>query len=260
MFDRLQYRILRRIAPAEPTHMDGSAFAGQSKIERLLGDAFLTQVRGRDVIDFGCGEGAEAVDLALHGARVIGVDMRESVLRTAREQAQRAGVADTCTFFTSTDTKADFVISIDAFEHFEDPANVLGIMYGLLRPGGQVFVAFGPTWFHPYGGHLFSVFPWAHLIFSEQSLIKWRSHIRSDGATRFGEVEGGLNQITIRRFERLAAESAFVVEEITLVPIRKLARFHNRLTREFSTSIVRARLRKPITAPASAQSEGNRAS
>jgi hypothetical protein len=55
------------------------------------------------------------------------------------------------------------------------------------------------------GGHLFSVFPWAHLIFSEQALIRWRSDFKSDGATRFSEVAGGLNQMTIRRFERLIA-------------------------------------------------------
>ena len=74
-----------------------------------------------------------------------------------------------------------------------------------LQPGGEVLVSFGPTWYHPLGGHLFSVFPWAHLIFSEKALISWRSAFKTDGATRFSEVAGGLNQMTIAKFEALVA-------------------------------------------------------
>jgi hypothetical protein len=51
---------------------------------------------------------------------------------------------------------------------------ILEIMYGLLKPDGRVMLCFGPIWYHPLGGHLFSVFPWAHLVFSEAALIQWR--------------------------------------------------------------------------------------
>jgi hypothetical protein len=86
------------------------------------------------------------------------------------------------------------------------------------------------------------VFPWAHLIFTERSLIRWRSDFKTDGATRFHEVEGGLNQMTIRRFERLLAESAFRVVSFDTPPIKKLRPLHNRLTREFFSSYVRCTL------------------
>ena len=105
-----------------------------------------------------------------------------------------------------------------------------------------MLVSFGPTWYHPLGGHLFSVFPWAHLIFSEEALIRWRSNFKADGATRFSEVAGGLNQMTIRKFEALIERSAFTFAALELVPIRKLRRFHSRLTREFTTAIVRCHL------------------
>lgn len=243
----LQYRLLRKLAPGEPTHMDGRAFQGRSKLATLLGDTFLDEVKDRDVLDFGCGEGAESVEVAQHGARVFGLDIRESVLSVARKRAVEAGVTDRCQFGTKTDGQYDIVLSVDAFEHFADPAAALVVMHRLLRPGGFVAVTFGPTWFHPYGGHLFSVFPWAHLVLAEESLIRWRSHFRQDGATRFNEVEGGLNRMTIRRFERLVANSAFAVETIQLVPIRRLKPLHTALTREFTTAIVRARLRKAAT-------------
>ncbi len=41
-----------------------------------------------------------------------------------------------------------------------------------VHPHGAVYASFGPTWYHPLGGHLFSVFPWAHPIFSEKEPIR----------------------------------------------------------------------------------------
>ena len=238
-----QYRILRRIAPSEPGYMTGEAYRGRSKLEVLLGCTLLDGLRGKVVIDFGCGSGECAVDLAQRGAaHVIGIDNRPSALARGRELAQQAGCDDCCSFATSTSQPVDAILSLDSFEHFDDPAGVLDQMYHLLRPGGIVAASFGPTWYHPLGGHLLSVFPWAHLIFSEKALIRWRSDLRDDGATCFREVEGGLNQMTIRRFESLVRASPFRIEFLEAVPIRKLRRVHNRLTREFTTAIVRCLL------------------
>ena len=50
--------------------------------------------------------------------------------------------------------------------------------------------------------------------------------------------------MSIARFERMAAESAFEVETIEAVPIRKLRPVHCKWTREWTTAIVRARLQK----------------
>jgi hypothetical protein len=111
-----------------------------------------------------------------------------------------------------------------------------------LKDSGAVIAAFGPTWYHPLGGHLFSVFPWAHLIFTEKALIRWRSDFKTDGATSFREVGGGLNQITIRRFKRIVAQSPFRFAEFEARPIRPLKPIANRLTREATTSIVCCRL------------------
>lgn len=244
MLTTLQYRILRAIAPGEPQVMSGAAYASGGKLQALLGAEWLARLAGRRVIDFGCGAGGEAIELARHGAQVFGIDIRDSVLEEARRRAAEAGVADRCAFGREAPGRADFVVSIDAFEHFDDPGAMLVLMHDLLADGGTVLVSFGPTWYHPLGGHLFSVFPWAHLLFSERALLRWRSHIRDDGATRFREVEGGLNQMTIARFERLVSASPFILERLETVPIRRLAPLHNRLTREFTTAIVRAELRR----------------
>jgi SAM-dependent methyltransferase len=240
----LGYGILKRISSDGDTgYMDGRAFAHTSKIEMLLGAQFWRQIEGKTVVDFGCGEGGEAVEIAQHGARkLIGIDIQEHFLATARERAAQAGVGDRCEFATHTSERADVIVAIDSFEHFADPAAILRTMRTMLRRDGRVIASFGPTWYHPLGGHLFSVFPWAHLIFTEKALIRWRSDFKSDGATRFGEVAGGLNQMTIARFERLVEESPFRFETLELVPIRKLAPIANRLTREATTAVVRCQL------------------
>ncbi len=241
----LQYRVLKRIAPAK-SRLTGAAYAGSSKLRILLGDDLLKRIEGKDVLDFGCGYGTEAVEMAAHARSVYGLDILEASLEKGRENAAAAGVSHTCTFGSAAPAhEVDAIISLDSFEHFSDPGGILMQMYELLRPGGQVLISFGPPWYHPLGGHLFSVFPWAHLVFSEAALLRWRSDIRSDGARKFGEVEGGLNQMTIGRFERLVATTPFTLVRIEVVPIGKLRPIANRLTREFTTAIVRCVLERP---------------
>ncbi|MGA2038521.1 MAG: methyltransferase domain-containing protein [Bryobacteraceae bacterium] len=245
MLDNIQFRILKWIAHDSPDYRGGCDHGGSSRLASLMGHEFFSRIAGKSIVDFGCGEGADAVEMSVGGARrVIGIDIREDVLQTARQRALHAGVQNTCVFASSTDELADIVVSVDAFEHFEDPAEVLRIMSTLLRPDGEVLVSFGPPWYHPLGGHLFSVFPWAHLLFSEKALIHWRSTFKTDGATRFREVAGGLNQMSIARFERLISASSFQLASVELIPIRKLRPFHNRFTREFTTAVLRCRLVK----------------
>jgi SAM-dependent methyltransferase len=257
VLDHLQYRFLKFLAPHAPgpDGQEAGTHAGSDKVAHLLGPAFLEEIRGKTVIDFGCGYGRQSVEIAATAGRVIGLDIRESVLEQARVTASRASVSHKCTFAKQTDERADIVVSLDAFEHFGDPARVLQQMFDLLKPGGMLIVSFGPTWLHPRGGHLFSVFPWAHLLFSERALLRWRADFRQDGATRFREVAGGLNQITIRGFESLAAAGPFESVEIELVPIRRLRAIHCRLTREWTSALVRARLTKPSQASNSAAGE-----
>lgn len=240
----LGFKLLRSISQDGNTSwMDGSAYREKSKLDVLLGPDFIRAIKGRSVIDFGCGTGGEAVELAQRGAsRVIGIDIHEGNVNAARGLAKREGVGDICTFASRTTERADVIVSIDAFEHFSDPAAILEMMRDRLQPDGCVYAAFGPTWYHPLGGHTLSVFPWAHFVFTEKALLRWRNSLKQepDDATRFSDE--GLNQMTIRRFERLVEQSPFQFAELKLIPIRKLRLIANRLTREVTTSVVRCKL------------------
>jgi SAM-dependent methyltransferase len=239
----LGYWLLNRLCPTgDAGYMTGEAYRNKSKLVTMLGPAVLARVRGRVVIDFGCGPGAEAIELARAGARrVIGVDIRETWLQVARQAADEAGVGDRCVFCASATEPADTIVSLDSFEHFEDPAAILRIMAACLRPGGEALVSFGPTWYHPLGGHKFSVFPWAHLVFTERALLRWRKNFYPrQTATRITEC--GLNKMTVARFERLVERSPFRFAEFEARPISRLRRLASPLTREFVTSVVVCRL------------------
>lgn len=245
MLEALEYRLLKIIAPSEPRGSNGRAYSGKSKLKALLGDDIFEFTKNKIVIDFGCGTGQQSVELAANGASlVVGVDIQDQLLELARHRARLAGVQDRCVFSTNASECADVIISLDGFEHFSNPTQILSDMWELLKPGGCLVASFGPTWYHPLGGHLFSVFPWAHLIFSEKALIRWRNDIRDDGAERFEDVAGGLNRMTIGEFLEIVRASSFRENYIKAIPIRRLSAFHNRLTREFTTSTVRCRLKK----------------
>jgi SAM-dependent methyltransferase len=220
------------------------AYRHKSKLEQLLGRDIWDQVRGKVVVDFGCGEGREVVEIAERGAaKVIGIDTRQLWLDRAAQLASDRGVADRCVFMRewAGPSGADVIISLDAFEHFDDPAGILATMHTILKPSGSVLAAFGPPWYHPLGGHLFSVFPWAHCVFSEYAMVTWRSALPGKRPTK-SVRESGLNQMTLRRFERFIAESPFEFASFEAVPIRRLRMIAKYPLREFTTSIVRCRL------------------
>lgn len=239
----LGYAILKAGWPNGPRTDPLKGSSGHDKLLRLFGLDVYRQIVGKVVLDFGCGEGAEAIEVAKHGAKqVIGLDTWKERLLAATEHAKAAGAEERCLFVPQWDDPVDVILSMDGFEHFADPAGVLRTMHSLLKPSGRVLACFGPTWYHPLGGHLFSIFPWAHLLFSEEVLCQWRRNFKSDGATRFCEVAGGLNQMTIGRFVRLVKQSPLQFESFEARPIRKLRRLANRLTREFTTAVVRCTL------------------
>ncbi len=237
------YRLLRKLVKVCPDNNVTTAYDGLSKMEVFFGPQIWRDLTDKTVLDFGCEGGIEAIDMAKHGVRrVIGLDIREEPLASARLAAKRAGVENSCVFTTQTDEKVDVVISLDAFEHFADPPAILKVMRKLLKDDGYVLACFGPTWYHPLGGHGFSIFPWSHLVFSESVLMRWYREDSGRPAYHFDEVVGGLNQLTVKRFKKIVAQSEFEFESIEPVPIRKLKLLSNKWTREFTTAVVKCKL------------------
>ena len=256
-----------RSAVAASNESQDDGLRGAEKLERFLGNQVWEEFAGQRVLDFGCGSGGEAVAAAHSGAEfVYGVDIQDSRLEAARRLAEKAGVADRCRFLNAA-TEADEIsalegtldcaYSIDSFEHYERPEQILEQIHRLLAPGGRLLISFGPPWKNPYGSHMwfFNRWPWIHLAFREETIMAVRSLYRADGARKFEEVDGGLNRMTLQRFLRLVESSPFELDRFRPVPLssrfvnrpaawQRLAA--NRWLREYLTSVVLCRLTKPI--------------
>lgn len=220
----------------------GGAYKSRSKLVSLFGPDVIREFAEKTVIDFGCGDGCEVCELARVARRVTGLEIRQNMIEAANARIRREGLAN-AVVARESDSKADIILSLDSFEHFADPAATLQTMASLLNPGGYVLASFGPPWGHPYGGHMFSRFYWAHLIFTERSLMRWRSQYANNSpARRYLEMPEPLNRMTIHRFKTLVSASPLAFASFRAIPIKTLRFFHNRLTDEFFTSVVQCRL------------------
>jgi SAM-dependent methyltransferase len=191
--------------------------------------------------------------MALQGARfVLGVDPSLAAIERARGLAEAHGVADRVRFVEHPGADRlhsfDVVISQNSMEHFPDPSAALRLMVSMLRNGGTLLITFSPPWYAPYGSHMqfFTRMPWVNLLFSERTVMAVRSRFRSDGATRYEDVEGGLNRMSLAKFERLVRASSLEVLHLHYQGVRRL-RWPARvpLVRELLVTRVDCALRSP---------------
>ena len=185
---------------------------------------FLERIQGKTVLDYGCGPGWQAVAMRRAGARdVHGVDINDEWLSHGRDLA--AGL-DGVTFDKTTGTeKYDIVLSLGAMEHFREPGKELARMCSLTRE--ELLISFAEPWYSPYGTHLNGTtkLPWLNLWFSERTLLNVRNLYPdgSDGAKRFEDIRGGLNKMTVRRFEKLLdAAPGMRVEHLILHSVKRV--------------------------------------
>src|SRR5262249_41083212 len=113
--------------------------------------AIIGDVRGKDVLDAGCGEGYNTRILAQRGARMTGVDISERMIELAREEERREplGIRYVCTSYTDLagfpDESFDAVVSFMAMMDGARFDLAMSESFRVLRRGGML--AFSIT--HP---------------------------------------------------------------------------------------------------------------
>jgi len=188
-------------------------------------------VRGLRVLEIGSGWGSLCVDLARAGAeRVVGLDLKQNLIEFSRAYVhQHYPELEQRVIFQATDLKDypvepfDIVVSKDSFEHILDLGQMLFEIKRRLRPGGKVYVGFGPLYPSPYGDHdrrrtafkrygaagqLVARIPWGHL-FLEQPILNLTSQAR--GKPIHSMYELGLNKRSLSDYRRLFSESGLKV-------------------------------------------------
>jgi SAM-dependent methyltransferase len=124
-------------------------------------------------LELGCYDGVIGLALLRRGKMPVGVDIRFEF----HEKALKEGV-----FFSQMDASRlgfkndsfDLVCSFASFEHFSDPESVLDEALRLTKPGGYIYLHFGPLYMSQYGLHAYRsiTVPYCQFLFPPEVLTK----------------------------------------------------------------------------------------
>jgi len=191
-------------------------------------------IRGKRVLDFGCGTGPLSLLCAQNGAKAVtGVDLsRRSIERARRSQQAFSNVdfilEESATRISLPDDSIDVIVCFDVMEHVMDYEPIIVEWKRVLAPGGCVLMWWS-VWWHPYGHHMHTMIPlpWVHVFMSDESLFRvcariydtpqfqpriW--HFDDNGKRKPNPYKGrvrfdDLNKLTIRRFDEVAVAAGF---------------------------------------------------
>jgi len=116
---------------------------GEGNVENLVGGLDL---KGKRVLDFGCGIGGPAFLLAgKYGANVVGVDIESPLIDLAQKRARVSAYKDSTQFMLVEpgpldflDESFDVVFSSGAITQIEDKRSIFDECLRVLKPGGTL--------------------------------------------------------------------------------------------------------------------------
>jgi SAM-dependent methyltransferase len=119
----------------------------------------VPDLRDRQVIDLGCGEGRNTRVFARHGAQMTGIDLSPRLIEAARaaEIAEPLGIEYHIGSFSELapfpNGNFDAAISIMAFMDGPDFYGAAREVHRVLRPGGAIYFSVIHPCFCPHGAH-----------------------------------------------------------------------------------------------------------
>lgn len=95
-------------------------------------------LKGKKVLDIGCGGGLVSEPLCRLGANVTGIDVQERLIEIAQAHAkeQNLNITYKCTELDNMKGKFDIITLLEVVEHVDDPTALIKQATELLKPGG----------------------------------------------------------------------------------------------------------------------------
>lgn len=110
-------------------------------------DKAIGGLKGKRILDVGCGGGLLSEGMAVRGAEVTGIDLSEKPLGVARlhllESGQKVDYRLIAVEQLAEEMPASFdvVTCLEMLEHVPNPSSVIAACARLVKPGGQVFLS-----------------------------------------------------------------------------------------------------------------------
>jgi SAM-dependent methyltransferase len=125
----------------EWTHFNDWRPSGLTNFADYFGQFDLEWLRGRTVLDAGCGMGRHARQVAPFADTVVAVDFSGAIDQAARNAADQPNVycvEGDLTRLPVTDQAFDFVYSMGVLHHLDDTEGALRGLVRALKPGGRL--------------------------------------------------------------------------------------------------------------------------
>ena len=215
------------IAPAStPADIERRTGKRTNRLDKLL------DIRGKRVLDVGCGRAAVAHELATaFDCTVTGVDIEEyaewSALRHPRVTLKKLDISQGHDLAPGS---FDVIYSWSVMEHVQHPFHMLKTCRDLLAPGGRFFLV-AHLYRSATGSHRSRevFFPWPHLLFTDDVFEEF--YVRK---TRKPNRPAWLNKLTYADYFRYFEMLGYVVEK-EVVRKRELdTAFYERFSDELS--------------------------
>lgn len=123
-FDRTAAETWARLTSEAPVgRIRSTVREGRDRMRATLAGWLPADLTGRRVLDAGCGTGALAVDLALRGAHVVGVDLSPNLVRVATErlpaELRRLVTFESGDMLSEKLGGFDHVVAMDSLIHYD---------------------------------------------------------------------------------------------------------------------------------------------
>jgi magnesium-protoporphyrin O-methyltransferase len=135
-FDRTAAQAWARLTSDAPvSRIRATVRAGREQMRATLLSMLPLDLKGRRVLDAGCGTGAMAIELAQRGASVLAVDLSATLVSLARERAALAHGSGQIEFLAGDMTdpglgRFDYMVAMDSLIHYRTP-DVVRVLAGL---------------------------------------------------------------------------------------------------------------------------------
>jgi 2-polyprenyl-6-hydroxyphenyl methylase/3-demethylubiquinone-9 3-methyltransferase len=102
-------------------------------------------LKGKTVLDVGCGGGILSESMAMKGAKVTGIDLGEKALKVAQLHSLDSNVDVSYRLISAEELAIeqpesfDVVTCLEMLEHVPDPASIVEACTKLVKPGGHIF-------------------------------------------------------------------------------------------------------------------------